>query len=299
MKLTRREALIAAAATIATAAENRRSRLSVEAYIFQQYASRQKKPLSGVIDEVFPFARNAGFTNIELNQEFFTAGLRERVLELLRANHLSMPSVYVGGTMHEPKLADAAIEKALEIAALCRPFGCTAVVTNPAPKPAGAAKSDDELRIEADSLNRMGQALLENGYQLRVHHHSPEMMNNAREWRYLLNHTNPRFASLCIDVDWVHQGGQNPLVLLREAGARVAEIHIRNSKEKLWLESVEDGDIDYRQIAAYFSKAGIYPLIVVELAYRENTVVTRSLVDDLKRSRLYTENVFAPLLNHV
>jgi inosose dehydratase len=296
MKPTRRELVYAAAAGVLTAASRPGSRLSVEAYIFQQYASRQKKPLAGVIDEVFPFAREAGFGNIELNQEFFSADLRRRVLELLRSNHLAMPSVYVGGTLHEPKLADAAIHRALEIAEICRPFGCQAVVTNPSPKPGGASKDENELRIETESLNRMGQALREKGFQLRVHHHTPEMMNNAREWRYILDNTNPKYASLCIDIDWVHQGGQDPLALLREAGKRVSEIHVRNSKNKLWLEAVEDGDVDYRQIAAYFEEAAIYPLIVVELAYRENTVVTRPLAEDLKRSRAYTERVFAKVL---
>jgi inosose dehydratase len=296
MKATRREFLYAAGASVAAAAAAPGSRLSVEGYIFQQYASRQKKTLAGVIDEVIPFAREAGFKNIELNQEFFAGDLRGRVVELLRSNHLSMPSVYVGGTMHKANLADAAIQKALEIAEICRTFGCEAVVTNPSPKPGGAAKTDDELRIETESLNRMGQALLKKGFHLRVHHHTPEMMNNAREWRYILNHTEPRYASLCIDVDWVHQGGQDPLTLLREAANRVSEIHVRNSKDKLWLEAVEDGDVDYKKVAAYFADAGISPLIVVELAYRENTVVTRPLVDDLKRSRLYTERVFAKVL---
>jgi inosose dehydratase len=295
MKLTRRELFYAAGAGVLAAAEPG-SRLSVEAYIFQQYAAREKKPLAGVIDEVIPFARDAGFKNIELNQEFFTGDLRDRVLELLRSNGLSMPSVYVGGTLHQPKPADAAIQRALAIAEICRPFGCQAVVTNPSPKSGGAAKTDDELRIETQSLDRMGQALLEKGFQLRVHHHTPEMMNNAREWRYILNNTNPRYASLCIDIDWVHQGGQDPLSLLGEAGKRVSEIHVRNSKNKLWLEAVEDGDVDYRQIAAYFASAEIYPLIVVELAYRDNTVITRSLAEDLKRSRVYTERVFAKVL---
>lgn len=296
MRQTRRTFLSTAGASVLAAAAAGGSRLSVEGYIFQQYAARQKKPLSGVIDEVIPFAREAGFKNIELNQEFFAGDLRDRVIQLLRSNHLSMPSVYVGGTLHEAKLADAAIQRALEIAEICRPFGCEAVVTNPSPKPAGAAKTDGELRIETESLNRMGRALLEKGFQLRVHHHTPEMMNNAREWRYILNNTDRRYATLCIDIDWVHQGGQDPLALLREAGQRVSEIHVRNSKDKLWLEAVEDGDVDYKQVAKYFADAGIYPLIVVELAYRENTVVTRPLVDDLKRSRLYTERVFTKLL---
>ena len=71
MKLTRREILYTAAGGAAGAAASQRSQLSVEAYIFQQYAARQKKPLAGVIDEVISFAQQAGFSNIELNQEFF------------------------------------------------------------------------------------------------------------------------------------------------------------------------------------------------------------------------------------
>jgi inosose dehydratase len=143
----------------------------------------------------------------------------------------------------------------------------------------------------------MGRVLFEHGYQLRVHHHAPEMANNAREWRDILNNTDPKYVSLCMDLDWVHQGGQDPLSLMREAGNRVSEIHVRNSKTKLWLESVEDGDIDYRRIAGYLAQAAIYPLIVVELAYRDNTTVTRPLVDDLKRSRIYTKQVFSSLLD--
>jgi inosose dehydratase len=289
---SRRKILCAAAASLARAYEQHASQLSVEAYIFQQYAARQKKPLAGVIDEVIPWAAQAGFRNIELNTEFFAPAIRDRVLALVRANRLAMPSVYVGGAMHETKLADATIANALETASVCRPFGCRAVVTNPSPKAKGAAKTDDELRIEAQSLERMGRALAKNGVQLRAHHHTPEMADNAREWRYILHNTNPRYVSLCMDLDWVHQGGQDPLALLREAGSRVSEIHVRNSKNKLWLESVEPGDIDYSKIAAYLREAKLYPLIVVELAYRDNTVITRSLLDDLKQSRDYVVEIF-------
>jgi inosose dehydratase len=266
--------------------------MSVEGYIFQQYAARQKKPLAEIVDEAFAMARQAGFHNIEINQAFFEASMRERTLASLRANSLRMPSVYVGGAMHEQYLAEQTIARALEIAALCRPFGCEAVVNNPDPKRAPARKTDDELVVEAKSLNRMGQALEREGYELRVHHHTPELLDNAREWRYILHNTDPRYVALCLDLDWVHQGGFAPLDLLREAGPRVHEIHVRNSKNKLWLESFEDGDIDYRPIAAYLAKQKLQPLVVVELAYRENTPITRSLADDLRTSRIYAERIF-------
>jgi len=45
--------------------------MSVEGYIFQQYAARQKKALSEIVEEAFGTARKAGFHNIEINQGFF------------------------------------------------------------------------------------------------------------------------------------------------------------------------------------------------------------------------------------
>jgi inosose dehydratase len=266
--------------------------MSVEGYIVQQYATRQKKPLGDVLAEVFGMAHAAGFHNIEINQGFFTSELRERTLALLKANELRMPSVYVGGAMHTRDAAAATTARALEIAGLCKPFGCVAVVNNPDPKPAAAQKTDEELTVQASSLNYLGQILKRNGFELRVHHHTPELVDNAREWRHILQHTDPKYVALCLDLDWVHQGGLKPLDLLKEAGNRVHEIHVRNAKDKLWLEDLEDGDVDYREIAAFMKQEKLKPLVVVELAYRDNTTITRPLVEDLRLSRIYAEQVF-------
>jgi inosose dehydratase len=292
LALSRREIFLIASGALLSAAQQGVSRISVEGYIFQQYASREKKALSDVVADVFRMAREAGFRNTELNQAFFAPKLRDRVLNALHSNGLWMPSVYVGGGMHEAALADATIKRALRIAALCRPFECAAVVNNPDPKPSHSPKSDEELNFQAKSLNRMGRLLREQGFQLRIHNHTPSLEQNAREWRHILHHTDPKYVSFCLDLDWVHQGGLDPLELLREAGSRVTEIHVRNSKNKLWLESFGQGDIDYRKISAYLHQQKLQPLVVVELAYRENTVVTRPLAEDLRLSRIYAEHVF-------
>ena len=290
--MNRRELLLTGIAATLRAATNPSWRLSMEAYIFQQYAAQQHKMLGDALGEVIPMAQAAGFQNIELNTEFFDPKLRDHTLELVRSNKLSMPSVYVGGILHEEAPAAETIQRAIEIGNVCKPFGCTAVVHNPNPKPKSAEKSDDELKLQAKLLNQMGQTLGQNGLSLRVHHHTPEMVNNAREWRYILRNTDPQHVQLCMDLDWVHQGGQNPLALLKEAGQRVTEIHVRNSKNKLWLESVEDGDIDYHEIARYLKVSSTSLLVVAELAYAPKTEITHSLEEDLRRSRLYTEQVF-------
>ncbi len=290
--ITRRTALLAGAASLLRAAEKDPSRLSVEGYIFQQYAQRNHRNLLDVLPVVIPMARQAGFRNIELNAEFFAPDLKSKTLELLRSSELRMPSVYSGGPMHQAQFAEATLTRVLEIARTCQPFGCVAVVFNANPKGEGIEKTDTELAFQAQALNRMGRILTENGFELRVHNHTPEMVNGAREWRNTLQHTDPNFVSLCLDLDWVEQGGQHPLALLKEAGPRVHEIHARSAQHKLWLEAFCPGDIDYSVVATYLKATGLKPLVVVELAYRENTVVTRPLEEDLRMSRIYAEHVF-------
>jgi inosose dehydratase len=153
-------------------------------------------------------------------------------------------------------------------------------------------KTEAELSTEAKEINRLGKTLRDNGCELRVHNHTPEMMNNAREWRYMLAHTDPHYVAFCVDLNWVSVGGQDPLGLLQEAGNRVHEVHVRNEKNKVWLEDLSDGDLDYRPIAAYFRSAKLNPLIVVELAYMKKTQITRPLEKDLAVSRAYAEKMF-------
>ena len=292
--MKRRDFLLLGPVALLSLAANRyqTSKLSVEGYIFQQYAERQQKKLADVLDEIFAMARRAGFHNIELNQGFLTPELRSRVLELVQANGLRMPSVYVGGVMHQRSLAERTISQALEIAFLCKNSGCRAVINNPDPKPHDVPKTDAELAVQVQMLNLMGRELAKHGFQFWTHAHAPQMADHAREWRYNLHHTDPKYVWVCLDIDWVYQGGQNPMELLREAGHRAASLHLRNSRNKLWLESFMSGDIDYFQIASYLKQINLRPLLVVELAYRNQTVVTRPLEEDLRLSRIYAERVF-------
>lgn len=295
--MTRRELLFAATAASVCSAAQRTSAMAVEGYIFQQYAQSLKRPLQDVIGQVLPMARAAGFRNIELNPAFFAPEMRERTFALLRSQGLLMPSLYVGGPMHEKAGADRTIAAALELGNLCIPFGCKAIVNNPDPKPGETSKTDAELGMQADSLNLMGRTLARHGFDLRVHHHTPQLAENAREWRHILNHTNPEYVHICVDVDWAYEGGFEPIPFLQEVGKRLREIHVRSAKNKIWLEDLEDSDIDYRKVAEYLKDKGLAPLIVVELAYRPNTIVTRSLEEDLRLSRIYAERIFRVKVN--
>jgi inosose dehydratase len=291
--MTRRQALFTGAAGLLSAAGKKPSRLSFAGYIWQNYAAREKKPLADLLDELFATAPYGGFENVELSNPYFEPALKDRVIALIRSNGLSTPSAYSGGAMHEKVLADKTIARALEIGTLCKPFKCQAIVHNPSSKPKEERKTDDELSIQAEQLNRMGRVLADSGFQLRIHHHTLEMAEDAREWRHILKNTDPKYVTACMDLELVHKGGMKPNVLLREAGARITELHLRNKKGVTPLESFEDGDLDYRESAAILKQQKLTPLLVVELAYHPETVVTRPLKDDIRASRIYAEKVFA------
>ena len=78
----------------------------------------------------------------------------------------------------------------------------------------------------------------------------------------------------------------------RKLQRSVTEIHVRNAKDKLWLETFEDGDVDYRRVVTEMRGQRQTPLIVVELAWRDNTAITRGLQENLTLGRVYAERVF-------
>ncbi len=269
-----------------------RSRLAVEIYIWVELLARQHRSLSDGMPEIFSTAKAAGFRNIELNNDFFAPSLAGRTLSLLRKNGLKAPSVYVGGAMHEAAAGAQTSQQALSVFTAARKAGCQAIVCDPSPKPDGE-KTDQELATQVKLVNRLGRDLAAQGGALRFHNHKVELKSNGREWRFMLDNTDPKYVSVCLDIDWVNQAGADPMSLLQEAGSRVTEIHIRSSRNLVWQESVAGGgDVDYGPIAAYLKRGRMEPLIVVELAYADKTTVTRPLEEDLRLSREFAEQTF-------
>ena len=288
--VTRREVLAGALGVKALAGQPAYApTLAAQVYVWTQHFRRQKKALADGIEDVIAGTRAAGFENVELMSLFLTPELRSKTLELLKVHELKIPIVYNGGPMHETAAARKTIAQTLELAAVVADAGTRVITVNPNPKPKRVRKSDAELEVQATAVNRLAAGLAKSGLQLVLHHHDPEMAENAREWRHLLNNTD---AGLCIDTHWVLRGGQDTMAILREAGERLASLHLRNSRNDIWTEALGDGDVNYREVAAYLKEISFQGYLVVELAHQEETKLTRSLEENLRLSRQYAEEVF-------
>lgn len=95
-----------------------------------------------------------------------------------------------------------------------------------------------------------------------------------------------------MDPHWALRGRVDPYRLLEDAGGRIIDIHLRNSQNGVWSETLGEGDLDYTKVKVLLDSVGYKGWYTVELAYEEETVRTRSLEENLRLSREYVRELF-------
>ncbi len=294
---TRREMLAGAAALAAgpvfAAAKKYSPRLVSNTYIWVQQIQKTGKPAAEIWTEAFPAIRRAGYRRVELIANSLQPPLHDLTVSLLKKHDLALNEIYNGVSIWEPEAARRSLRETLALAETARALGTRILLADLNPKRNRERKTDGELALEAASLNELGKELQSRGMDLYLHNHDDPMRDGAREWRYVLRNTDPKLVSFCIDMDWCWNGGEDPFPLLYECSSRLRMVHLRTQRNKVWTEALEDGgDIDWRKVAAHLRKIQFDGYIVVELAHRPNTVVTRSVEENIRLSRLWAEKVF-------
>ena len=269
-----------------------RSRVVAQMYIWmQQYEGRGQR-LEDHLDEAFAATARAGFTEVQGWLSWFATPEQARATgAALTANRLQMAAAYADGPFHDGRASET-INRILDRAGRARRHGVLTIVLNPDVRSDGAEKTDEELATQARNLDLLGAALIGSGVALAVHAHDKEMRSGAREWHHILRHTDPAKVGICLDLHWVLRGGQDPLRLLRTSRARVLDVHLRNSRDGVWLQDLGPGDLDYRAVARTLRQEGYPGTLTVELAYEPRTERTRSIEENLRRSRRFVRSVF-------
>ena len=242
-------------------------------------------------------AAHAGFNGWE-DAFFSTDDVGPIVSDAAEAG-LAMRTAYVPATLHKVELIEPAIEKVCEIAGMLKAHGITGIIVNPDTLEDKSAKSDAQITLQAQALNRLGEQLREMGLTLLYHSHDPEMQAAAREFHHMLAGTDPQNVRFCLDVHWVYRGAGNSTVALddifRLYGDRIEELHLRQSTGGIWSETVERGDLDFERIADFTKVLTAKPLIVIEQAYEPATPQSIDFVEAHRRSVTYIADVFAKL----
>jgi inosose dehydratase len=266
-----------------------------QVYVWMQHYSAQQQRLEDHFADVLDDLQAAGYTAIEgWLQWFENPDQSKRMLGELKARDMRIIQLYTGGTLHEATTSDQTVGKIVETARKAATSGCAILNANPDPidwrQPLD--KTDEQLSVQADALNRLAAEIAPLGMILTVHQHDAEMRHDAHEFYFDLKQTDPERVFFCLDFDWVSKGGQDPHHLLQDAGTRVRSTHLRNNRGGVWLEALEDGDVDYRRICAQLQQFDYSGPLIVELATMDRTVTTRSLRENMRHSREYVRQVF-------
>jgi inosose dehydratase len=264
---------------------------TAQMYIWSQTFHREGRDLEAGMSEVLGEVAAAGYQGVEgWLTSCATEEAADRFRGLLEQHGLQLTSLYTGGCYYDEDRAQQSFAALLPAAEQAAGIGCPALCMNPDVK--RERKSDAELRIQADWLNRVGQALKELGMGLWIHNHDPEMRDAGRELRSNLDRTDPGLVGFCADIHWIYRGGGNVFEYLERYGSRLGSLHMRNSTAGVWSETLGDGDLDYRAIAARVADQQFNGPLIVELAIENGTPRTRPVVENMRQSRQYLREVF-------
>ena len=291
--ITRRTFLQTTAAALASpsfAVENKMQPLvGSQLYGWGQYYQRDGNKLGEHMDDVLSALRDAGYDYAEHSLSG-SAEANVKFGEQLRARGLKPVSLYTGGTLHDAEKAEAAVQRLVDGAVGAKAGGFRIINCNP--DAIGRHKTDEELATQAKWLQVLGDELAKLGMKLGIHHHTPEMGNGAKEYHANFRQTGAGSVGFCYDVHWVFRGGVLPADALRDYGARIVSWHLRQSRDKIWWEDLDSGDIDYAAIAEYAKANALAPFYTVELALEGGTKITRTVVENHARSREYVRRIF-------
>ena len=258
-------------------------------YGWGQYYGRDGRDLWAHLDEVLSALRDAGYDYAEGSLDIGSPDNNATFAERLRKKGLRPVSLYTGGALHVLGKASESAERIAVAAKAAAKAGFAIININP--DPVGRDKTDQELEIQAGALLELGEALKPLGMKLGVHHHLPELANRAREFHSNFARCPREFVGFCYDVHWVYRGGIAPAQCLPMYGERVVSWHLRQSREQVWWEDLDTGDLDYAAVARHVRELRLPEFYTVELAIEPGTRVTRSVVENHARSRKFVKRV--------
>lgn len=112
----------------------------------------------------------------------------------------------------------------------------------------------------AEELNHFGAKVRASGLQLSYHNHAGEfqLLDGRPVFDWMLGAAEPRNLAAEVDVYWVHAAGQSPEKFLRDHGARVKLVHLKDETE------LGSGPVNFGPIFAAIDAIGSVEWLIVE-----------------------------------
>jgi inosose dehydratase len=222
-----------------------------------------------------------------------TAAELENIGKRLKDHGLEFRSIYVDGNLHDAAVADKEIDRLRSVGEKAKELGVKIFIYNAAPK---HEKNENELILQSQNVNKLGNELAKLGINLSLHYHTTELEFGGREFHHLLCGTEPKNLSLCLEQHWSFRAcGHSQLAVFdhfKLYADRITAVHLRQSVDKIWSETFGDGDIDNTKLAAALKTLKTPPHFVLEQAAEKGTPKTLPAKEVFQQSLEYIRRVF-------
>jgi sugar phosphate isomerase/epimerase len=215
------------------------------------------------------------------------------IQSLLKQYGLIVNHLWHAGPLYPAAAGEKTLASTIEALERAKPLQCPEFFFDPFGD--RGPLSDDDARTQNQGLDRIGREVKDRGMKLCVHNHEGPMRYDAKEWRGVVNNTDPALVSMCLDLDWTLHAGTDPFPLLYMAGdkGRLGAIHMRTQHKLITDQTMEDGgDINFHKVADYLRKIQFNGPVVEETEWMKETKVTRSPRENKKIARQWCEMVF-------
>jgi len=185
------------------------------------WSSERHQDLDNVLAEIAA----AGYDGFEIGAHRIDLDNPKLMTSMLTQHGLQIAGMHTHGALHNP---EAMVERLPEIERAAR---FAAAVKAPYVLISGKAKrpkSEAELEAQAQTLNQVGQICAGVGVHLLYHNHFWEIEDDLREYRAIVNLTDPKLLSLAMDVGWVKRAGHDPLEVIPQFKSRLAYFHLKD-----------------------------------------------------------------------
>ena len=195
------------------------------------YGGRQDEDLNSVLAEV----AEVGYDAVEIGANSIDDVGADQVNEALSGAGLELCGVHGGYAGYtDPAWVGRAIE-------FCNACSCDHLICS-------GVSDRESLQGYVDSaltFNAVGEQCREAGLVFCYHNHAWEFesLDGSKGIHALINATKPDLVKLCVDVYWVHIGGEDPVEFISCYQDRVGYFHFKDGWEGTFIE-LGEGEVD-------------------------------------------------------
>jgi len=174
-----------------------------------------------------------GFKGIQLRANAYTEFGQKpaELIKLLKDAKLKLAMYSSGNANINTGNDEAEIAKHVESARFVKILGGNSIQITNSSRPKTGAVTNEDLIKYANLLNEIGKRTAAIGIKTTYHNHMGQLGQTPEEVDVILQHSDPKYVKLLLDIAHYQQGGGDPAAAILKYKSRLDCLHIKDVKD--------------------------------------------------------------------